>query len=76
MNAQQLTLPDVMDWCTIAGAARILGVDRATVTRMLTAKKLTAHHPRRGPGERALILIPFAEVDRLRKAREIALSRG
>lgn len=76
MDAKQLTFPDVMDWCTTGGAARILNVDRSTITRMISGKQLTAHYPRRGPGERVMVLIPYVQVEQLRVARDIALNRG
>lgn len=59
----------------MGGAARILDVDRSTVTRMLADKRLTAHYPRRGHGERPTILIPWNQVDQLRRARDVAAGR-
>lgn len=76
MNARrhdpQLPIPNPDDWLTRNAAAEILGVDPATVTRMVTAGRLTAYCPRGGNGEQRPTLYWLPEVRTLAEARRIA----
>lgn len=51
MKAQTLPLPNLEDWCSLVGAAIILGVSRRTVERMIEDGRLTGYWPW-GPGQR------------------------
>lgn len=73
MNVQpRLPLPNPDDWTTRAGAASALGVDPATVGRMVKAGRLSVYLPRGGRGERRPALFWCPEVLALRDARKVA----
>jgi hypothetical protein len=76
MNAPTLPMPNPADWATRAGAAAHLGVDAATVSRMVVSGRLTAYWPRGGKGEKRTTLFWWPEVVELGKARKVALGRG
>lgn len=68
-----LPLPNPDDWLTRAAAAEVLGVDPATVSRMVEKRRLKAYAPATGPGDtRPPAMFWRAEVDQLREARKIA----
>jgi hypothetical protein len=55
---------------TCGAAAHALGVDKATVTRMISVGLLTVHRPNGHPdGERVQLLLWAEEVEELRRAR-------
>lgn len=59
MKDSQMTLPlpDPGAWMTIKAVARLLGVTRKTVDRMLASERLTGYSPVADPDERAPVLI-------------------
>lgn len=67
-----LPIPNPDDWLTRAAAAEILGVDPATVTRMVTAGRLSVYWPRGANHEQRPALYWLPEVKTLAEARRIA----
>jgi excisionase family DNA binding protein len=80
MKAHQPTfeLPNPQDWCTIDGAAQLLGVHRESVRRMIRDGKLTGYYPFGSrEGERwALVLLWRPEVDRMLDARKVVAGKA
>lgn len=56
--------------CTVAEAARRIGVSRWTVTRLIAAGTLTPTH--KLPGKTGNFLLDPAEIERYRRARALA----
>jgi len=72
-----LPIPNPEDWLTRGGAAELLDVDPATVTRMVTKGRLTAYYPRGDgrpdrPRESRPLMLWAPEVRQLADARRIA----
>jgi excisionase family DNA binding protein len=68
MNAQTLPLPNPEDWCSVAGAARLLGVSRRTVERMVLDGRLTGYTPYGGSHRVSAKLLWMPEVRQLSQA--------
>jgi excisionase family DNA binding protein len=68
MNAQTLPLPNVGDWCAIAGAAARLKVSRRTVERMVLDGRLTGYWPEGAPHRTAAALLWKPQVIELAEA--------
>jgi hypothetical protein len=76
MNQPQLPIPNPADWMTRAAAAFALGVDPATVSRMVADGILTARRPVGGPAENPPLILWRAEVEELSAARARAMRRA
>lgn len=72
MNQPTLPIVDPTVFITIDGAAEVLGVSRATVTRMVDRGLLSPYWPAGGRTERRPVLLSSAEVEQLRAARKRA----
>jgi excisionase family DNA binding protein len=68
MNNQTLPLPNPGDWCSIAGAARLLSVSRRTVERMILDGRLTGYTPYGGSHRVSGKVLWMAEVRQLSEA--------
>jgi excisionase family DNA binding protein len=68
MNNQTLPLPNPGDWCSIAGAARLLRVSRRTVERMIVDGRLTGYTPYGGSHRASAKLLWMHEVRQLSEA--------
>jgi|SRR5215207_8573699 len=68
MNAQTLPLPNIGDWCAIAGAARRLKCSRRTVERMVADGRLTGYWPEGAPKRAASALLWKPQVLELAEA--------
>lgn len=67
-----LQLPNPHDWLTRGAAARILGVDAATVGRMVGDGRLRGYSPDGIRGERPPVIFWRPEVEALHEARRTA----
>lgn len=76
MNNQTLPLPNPGDWCTIAGAARLLKLSRRTVERMVADGRLTGYLPYGAPDRVASRILWLPEVRELAAALERVRSAG
>jgi excisionase family DNA binding protein len=70
MNEQTLPLPNIGDWCTVGGAARIMKKSRRTVERMVADGSLRGYLPFGAPDRIASRLLWRADVDELAAALE------
>lgn len=70
MNNQTLPLPNPGDWCSIAGAARILKKSRRTVERMVANGQLVGYLPFGAPDRIASRMLWRPDVDELGVALE------
>jgi excisionase family DNA binding protein len=71
MQTEKLPLPNPGDWITINGAAELLDCSRRTVERMVDAGTLQLHVPRHGEGERVQGWLWYAQVDEVKRARQV-----
>lgn len=76
MNNQTLPLPNIGDWCTIAGAARVLKKSRRTVERMVANGQLVGYLPFGATDRVASRLLWRADVDELAAALERVRKAG
>lgn len=65
---QTLSLPNIGDWATIDGAARLLGRDERTIRRMIEDGRLTRYRPYGAPDRTAACLVWIPEARELRDA--------
>lgn len=77
MQQETLPIPNPGDWLTVSATAQALGTSRRTVMRMAARGALRDYSPIGADGEKPTVLFWWADVAKIRAAREaIAAGQG